>query len=281
MKPIPSTPEYMISKDGIVTKNGKAITINRSGSVRVSIRRKMRLVSELLAETYLGMPRDGFHSVIYLDGNAMNVALSNLMWVDRSYSQITAHNLMFDCEMFYHVSCLETKQYYVSASSRILNFATKRFVKTPLDSIGYKRFTYYFYKNGILKKRTVAVHILVYRVFHGDYDKRMFEINHIDGDKTNNNIVNLEAVTHQENVRHAVRKRLKKVKYTESHISQVITMLSGGYSWTEIFNEYLYPELNLTKTQAFSFINGVANCEHAYAEKCENLGFVKGSTTRA
>jgi len=58
-------------------------------------------------------------------------------------------------------------------------------------------------------------------------------------------------------------------------------MLKDGRSWTEIFDDYLRPELNLTKTQAFSLINGIVNDQNADAEKCNNLGFVKGSTTRA
>lgn len=271
----------MISNDGVVTQNGKIIAVNRSGCVRVSIRRKMRLLSELLAETYLGMPCDGLHSVIYLDGNAMNINIDNLMWVDKLYSQIKVPALMFDGEMFHQASCLETKQYYVSASGRILNFAKKRIVNPVLDSIGYRRFTYYVPGDLKLIKRTMAVHILVYLVFQGEYDRAEFEINHIDGNKENNHVSNLEVVDHQENVRHAVRNCLKKVKYTEQHIGQIIAMLKNGNSWTEIFNDYLYPELNLTKIQAFSLINGIANDKTAYAEKCNNLGFVKGSTTRA
>lgn len=267
--------------DGIVTKKDKIITVNRNGSIRVSIRRKMRLVSELLAETYLGMPCDGLHSVIYLDGNPMNIQLSNLMWVDKLYSQINIPALVFDGEMFHQASCLETKQYYVSASGRILNFATKRIVNPVLDSIGYRRFTYYFPSSSKPVKRTIAVHILVYLVFKGEYDRTKFEINHINGNKENNHVSNLEVVDHKENVRHAVRTRLKKVKYTEQHIGKVIAMLKDGRSWTEIFDDYLRPELNLTKTQAFSLINGIANDKNAYAEKCKNLGFVKGSTTRA
>ena len=281
MKPIPSTPEYLISIDGIVTKKDKILTVNRNGSIRVSIRRRMRLVSELLAETYLGMPCDSLHSVIYLDGNPMNIDLSNLMWVDRLYSQIKVSTLVFDGEMFHQASCLETKQYYVSASGSILNFATKRTVNPTLDSIGYRRFTYYVPNDSKLVKRTIAVHILVYLVFKGEYDRTKFEINHIDGNKENNHVSNLEIVDHKENVRHAVRTRLKKVKYTEEHIGKVIAMLKEKYSWTEIFDNYLCPELNLTKTQAFSLINSIANNKNAYAEKCKNLGFVKGSTTRA
>lgn len=281
MKPIPSSPEYLIAENGIVTKEGKPLKINRCGSVRVAIRRKMRLVSELLAETYLEMPIDKKHSVIYLDGNSMNTELSNLMWVDQHYSQIDFLVVEFSCESFYHAAHLEVKQYYVSESGKILNFAKQRIINPAKDSMGYFRFSYYVPDQSCLTKKTVAVHILVYQTLRGVYDNTKYEINHIDGNKINNNISNLELVDHQENVRHAVRTNLKKVKYGEDHIAQVIFMLQSDKSWTEIFSEYLQPHLGLTKQAAFSLINGIANNENAYAEKCQNLGFVKGSTTRA
>ena len=45
------------------------------------------------------------------------------------------------------------------------------------------------------------VHRLVYQAFNGDIPSDK-EINHIDGNKKNNNLNNLEAVTHQENCAH-------------------------------------------------------------------------------
>lgn len=281
MKSIPSAPEYLIAENGIVTKNGKPLKINRSGSVRVAIRRKMRLLSELLAETYLGMPIDKKHLVIYLDGNPMNTELSNLMWVDRNYSQIDYPVIDFSGESFHHANHLEVKQYYVSEFGKILNFATQQIINPAKDSMGYFRFSYYVPDQDGLMKKTVAVHILVYQTLRDVYDNTKYEINHIDGNKINNNISNLELVDHQENVRHAVRTHLKRVKYSEDHIARVIFMLQSEKSWTDIFYEYLQPHLGLTKQAAFSLINGISNDKNAYAEKCQNLGFVKGSTTRA
>ena len=54
------------------------------------------------------------------------------------------------------------------------------------------------------------VHRLVAGVFLGPRRRR--EVNHIDGDKHNNNISNLEYVTHAQNGRHAVRLRIKQRK---------------------------------------------------------------------
>ena len=49
---------------------------------------------------------------------------------------------------------------------------------------------------------TVNVHNVIYLAFNGTFDPDL-QINHIDGDKQNNHITNLEAVTPQENIQHA------------------------------------------------------------------------------
>lgn len=53
------------------------------------------------------------------------------------------------------------------------------------------------------------VHRLVALAFLGDPCAPL-EVNHIDGDKQNNNAKNLEWVSHKENVEHAVEKRLTR-----------------------------------------------------------------------
>lgn len=56
------------------------------------------------------------------------------------------------------------------------------------------------YKNG--KRTHHLTHILVARTFLGCDDKSL-EVNHKDGNHFNNNIENLELVTHLQNIRHA------------------------------------------------------------------------------
>ena len=63
-------------------------------------------------------------------------------------------------------------------------------------------------KKGI--KKTLVVHRLMGLAFMPFGDKVDFQINHIDGNKENNNIENLEWCSRQENIAHAVRIGLMK-----------------------------------------------------------------------
>ena len=48
------------------------------------------------------------------------------------------------------------------------------------------------------------VHYLVYKLFNGEYDTNKYIIDHIDGDKLNNNVNNLRLLTRSENVKAAL-----------------------------------------------------------------------------
>lgn len=100
--------------------------------------------------------------------------------------------------------------YEVSTTGRIRSIertvphsksGTRRFPaseKMPTDVHGY--LYCYLYKNG--KGRRFAVHRLVAEAFIPNPDKKP-EVNHLDGNKYNNCVENLEWVTRKENVRHA------------------------------------------------------------------------------
>ena len=87
-------------------------------------------------------------------------------------------------------------RYKIGSNGEIMN---KRglLLKQSLDTDGYKLITLH---NG--NKKTYRVHRLVAEHFIGSIpcDK---EVNHIDYDRTNNHVANLEIVSHLENVRHS------------------------------------------------------------------------------
>lgn len=76
-----------------------------------------------------------------------------------------------------------------------------RILKPRLQNSGY-----YFYSlydgRGRKHQTQVTVHKLVYLTFIGDSNG---DINHIDGDKSNNHVSNLECISHSENLLHAFK----------------------------------------------------------------------------
>jgi hypothetical protein len=98
--------------------------------------------------------------------------------------------------------------YKVSSFGRIKSFKHKkagRILKLPLKAWGYFQTT--LFKLG--KPKFLSVHKLVALAFIPNPENKP-EVNHIDGNKTNNNVQNLEWVTLSENSLHAFKIGLSK-----------------------------------------------------------------------
>lgn len=95
--------------------------------------------------------------------------------------------------------------YEVSSEGRIRNSKTGRIMKTSVNGRGYEQVC--LRKNKIqINKR---VHRLVADSFY-DGDHNGLDVNHIDGNKNNNHISNLEFCTRKENIDHAFETGLKR-----------------------------------------------------------------------
>lgn len=100
-------------------------------------------------------------------------------------------------------------KYMASSFGRImsLNFrgvsGRKTILKQSMDRYGYPKCS--LYRNG--KQMYFTVHRLVLSAFSPNVEEKP-EINHINGDKSDNHIGNLEWVTCSENMRHAYRNGL-------------------------------------------------------------------------
>lgn len=98
-------------------------------------------------------------------------------------------------------------------------------IKSQFNNRGYKCVD--LYKNN--QRKHFKVHKLVYMTFIGEYNYKL-DINHIDGNKENNNINNLEVCTRKENLEHAVRLGLNKqsIKITAIKNGEKIKSYSIG-----------------------------------------------------
>lgn len=99
-------------------------------------------------------------------------------------------------------SCIDEK-------GQCYNKKLKRYLKGSVLKNGYLSYMLTL-SNGI-KKRLYA-HRLVAEYFIPNNDINKIQVNHIDGNKLNNNIENLEWVTPSENIQHAVSNGLIKTK---------------------------------------------------------------------
>lgn len=95
------------------------------------------------------------------------------------------------------------ENYLISNLGSVKNTKTGLCLKPQLSSNGYYNVT--LCKNG--KKSTPLIHRLVAEHFLSKINQT---VNHIDGNKLNNNINNLEWITYSENLTHAHKSKLRK-----------------------------------------------------------------------
>lgn len=115
------------------------------------------------------------------------------------------------------------ENYLVSDTGIVRNKKSGRILKISTSPKGYK--FYQLRENG--KSKTILVSRLVYQKFVGEIPDG-YDINHIDGDKSNNHYSNLEAITHHENVLHAVKIGLIKSGRANKYSKQVCQIKWSG-----------------------------------------------------
>lgn len=150
------------------------------------------------------------------------------------------------------VDCPEAEHMYeVSSLGRVRKKSSGRIVKGFKSRIGY--IDYYLYLGESPKKRIIRkAHRLVATAFI-ENPNLFKEVNHIDGNKNNNSMENLEWTTRSDNMYHALKEGLKiPKKGIEVHTSKVteeqvyeIRELGKTLSFIEIAKIY-----NITATTA-------------------------------
>ena len=149
--------------------------------------------------------------------------------------------------------------YQVSDDGRVKRVSTDRIANITVDGRGYSKKAITL--NGETKQ--YSVHRLVAEAFI-ENPLNKSEVNHIDGNKLNNCVENLEWVTRSENMKHAHKNNLqhysgyiqysqrKKVgKFSEEDIEDIFKLKESGISNRKIAEKY-----NVSHTTIGSLING-------------------------
>ena len=218
-KEITNYENYLIYDDGNVfnTNTNKMLSgsIGENGYKYYRLSKnnvkKMFYAHRLVAEAFLENPNN-LPVVNHKDGNKLNNNLNNLEWVSysdnikhfhkeikKSKQNIKQEKYKNDLLNEIWTEAIDNSNYMVSNLGRIRNIKTNNILH-PVETSGY-------YKVRLsLNGQTIdwLVHKLVYLSFNKeDIINNNYCIDHIDGNKHNNNLENLRKITFSENVKNA------------------------------------------------------------------------------
>lgn len=141
--------------------------------------------------------------------------------------------------------------YYISNTGLIYNTFSNRYLTLSNHKDGYLTVRLRTTNGSV----TRSVHRLVMMTFCPIENCELYEVNHIDGVKTNNQIWNLEWVTHDQNMKHASRTGLfiakgeyrDNTKLTIDQVKSICEKISEGKSPKQISDEMNIEDCNIDK----------------------------------
>lgn len=238
---------YIIYEDGRCYSNISKKFLTPKMSVKyptynltIEGKKKQVKVHRMVAEAFIPNP-DNKPIVNHLDGDTHNFSIGNLEWAtakenskhaaksgllkQNNQTAILLEQDYLPDEIWVEIQ--NYPNYIISNMGRVLNIRTKTLKKTPLDNNGYPHVSLWANNKG----KTFQVHRLEFLSFYPEENLDGFVINHIDGNKENNKLNNLEKITYKENNLHAeyvikTHKTGKKVVQKDTNGNVLNTYLS-------------------------------------------------------
>ena len=155
--------------------------------------------------------------------------------------------------------------YMCDIEGNIYSLKTNKYLTAGINSAGYRVVTLTHNK----VRKQYRVHRFIMEAFLNREIKQEYVINHIDGDKSNNKLSNLEEITYSDNTKHAVRLGLMKPQLgenngmsflTEDCVRNIIRNIQQGYDNSVIAEEFKIEDKHV------SLIRNKKRWEHIFLE---------------
>lgn len=130
--------------------------------------------------------------------------------------------------------------YYVRDNGTIYSKASNKILSPQLDKDGYEKVQMISTDE---KRHRYSVHRVVLENFMPIEDMKELQVNHIDGNKRNNNLSNLEWATCKENIAHAIENKLRAEinggsKLTVDEVKEIYIRSKNGESNITLGEEF-------------------------------------------
>lgn len=153
---------------------------------------------------------------------------------DENITNLKKNNKIDNCDDYVCIGKIgenDFSNYYINKEGIIINKKNNnKIVKTHKNDNGYNVIHLYYSNN---EKKHFQLHRLIGKYFLKDGDKyyndNKYVINHIDENKSNNNITNLEWITHKNNTIHSIGKKIAKINPDTDEIIKIYNTITEAY----------------------------------------------------
>lgn len=132
---------------------------------------------------------------------------------------------------------IKDTHYYITEDCKVYNSKTKKYLKGSLDKDGYRRFR--------LNNSNVSFHRMLMETFRPVENMEYLEVNHINGNKDDNSLSNLEWTTREQNMEHLVSTGLStkcsnkgtqngRSKLSEKDVLEIKKLIQSRMSYSKI-----------------------------------------------
>lgn len=138
--------------------------------------------------------------------------------------------------------------YYITDDGRVWSEQSHKFMALQEDKNGYKKVALRSTDLPPKKCHLYSVHRLVMENFYPFEGMENFQVNHIDGNKANNCLLNLEWTTCKENIHHAITTGLRAeingaAKLTSSQVIEIFQRAHNGEKNIDLAREFhIHPD---------------------------------------